>query len=752
MALYDDQLDPLGGTSIVAQEDPFLTWYHGAQAAEAPPLVPVDDPNEIQMPPQDARVQMGFPVDPGPRLDQDAAAAGVGEIEMPAEDARPGASSPPSAPPMGLQPGLGVPQGAFDAGAAQVAPLEVDAISGGDWRANVPTAPGGNEYQQPGPSGVELTPEQRAQMFRRSSPEDQARQLQAWTEQRDARERELRDRADLEQRQREVENHAAIQRSIGEARAATEKLNADAAKLAEQELDTSWKAGPGKRIAGIILGIVGGLVQSRQGGANQGLAIIDADLANQIEARKLKMANQRAELQRRGASIQQLLAFDMQQHEETVRYGIATYERAKSDIASQMQQYDPRGKTALQLGQTYAAIDQARAKALQEYEANYQKQWVKMYELDQEDRKIRVSEGELALKQAKAAGAGGAAKPKEDDVVYTPEQWAAMGVQGVAQPMSLKQLKKIQPLVKGGQDIVAGQSQGLSKEELERSVPGLKQPDGKPFVAVGTPEAIEKLRKQKAATESAIDLMDQALITRTGWSSDIGNSQERAQLRAIWGQAVMEVKDLFDLGAITKSDEGLIEGVLGTDDPSSWKDPTDSIKKARELLINRLNKNLKGHGYNGPRFDVRPLPPEGAKKKPGDDTMAELLRDERGLPAERIAAEVGATKEDLVGNQAGLWRKYMEAGGILPSHRKQIDAIAADIRSPDEAKRNLAVSRLSDIANKAQSTGVKKYAQQALTQVATPDAAAEVADPNAGKSVSFETVPPVLTPPKGPRR
>jgi hypothetical protein len=386
-----------GGTSIVAPEDPFLAWYRSQ------PEQPVEDPNEIQMPAVDARAPaptIGFPHDPGPILDQDAAfgsgARANPEMPMPAEQRRPLVPRHCSRASVSRRQRSTARCSSYRHRSTRSA-----AATG---RPTCPLAPGGNEAAPPTPHGVELTPEQRAQMFAASSPEDQARQMFAWQDARDApsasaRPRRARGPAAPGREPRAV----AARAGRGDARA--KQLDADAHAEAQREIDPKWKAGTGKRIAGIIMGIVGGLVQSRSGGPNLGLQLIDQEIERDIEAQKANKAARLQELARRGASNQQLMAFAGDQYAEDEKTRLSTYTRVQNQIASEMQQFDPKGKTAIQLGQMYTQIGQARAKALVDFQDKDFKNRVDALKAASALRKEAAETEKLQLESAKLRGA-----------------------------------------------------------------------------------------------------------------------------------------------------------------------------------------------------------------------------------------------------------------------------------------------------------------------------------------------------------
>src|SRR5690606_26002316 len=84
----------------------------------------------------------------------------------------------------------------------------------------------------------------------------------------------------------------------------------------------------------------------------------------------------------------------------------------------------------------------------------------------------------------------------------------------------------------------------LSKEQIERVVPGLETEDGQPFFVVGGPPEAQKLRNTVALTESVVRIMDNVVRLREekGWSSDLFKSPEWQEQGVLWGNAMMLAK------------------------------------------------------------------------------------------------------------------------------------------------------------------------------------------------------------------
>jgi hypothetical protein len=705
------------------------------------PGYPPEQP-EIEMANMDMRPNIGFP-----RLVEDAPA----ELPapMPADEPLPevdaisgvGAVIPPppsDMQPGGLQPGLGIPMAAFDA-AADFAARPPDWRSAGDNALEVP----------------EDIDQVNAAAYAKMTPEDRANAQFDLAQRREAEERSRMTKAAIDNAEAIENEHRAHLESRAKAAQDRQALEMDAKKLAETNIDPEkwWNdRSTGQKVAAFIAAIAGGLVQPH-GGRNSGLAAIDTMIDRDIDAQKANMANKRAELQRRGGALNDAAATEAEDYREQTMFRVASYERIKTQISTEMQNFDPRGTSRIKLGEIYVGIEGQRQAALASMQDKRQKQLMEAIKVDQEQQKIDIDRAKMeAAAQAallKARG-GGAKAVKPDDVVH-PRQWYAdQGLPVPPDDKSVKEYKTWQGLTKTGQEIKTNAST-QSREELERGIPGLKNGDGSAFIAKGTPESIVALRAMKSGTQTAVRLMDEALRVRTGWSSNTGNSDERKKLKAIWGQAKLAAKDTFKLGAITEADVPLIEGALGTDDPSTWTDPEAGIMTARRLLLNRANTEFEGAGYEGSRWDIKApttraaveTADDAAFKKAQDENVGSIttfIADEENLdPAKRGA------KKSFRDNEAA-WK---QAGGIPPSIAANIAKWTSEARGSDEAKSKIARGYLAELTTTGGNDAVKAAARAAIEEANQTPSTDTFGAPST--SVARETVPPLPTKKKGKR-
>jgi hypothetical protein len=142
---------------------------------------------------------------------------------------------------------------------------------------------------------------------------------------------------------------------------------------------------------------------------------------------------------------------------------------------------------------------------------------------------------------------------------------------------------------------------GESKDQLERRIPGITLPDGKPFYASGDQTEAKKLRAAAGDTTSLVGLMDKIVELRAkyGWSSDLLKSPEWQQMQAsgAFAQLVSKGEGVFQLGVLTGPDVDIIGKATGIKDPTELRDPTPGIKAARVNLIDRFNEQAFRLGY-----------------------------------------------------------------------------------------------------------------------------------------------------------
>jgi hypothetical protein len=298
-------------------------------------------------------------------------------------------------------------------------------------------------------------------------------------------------------------------------------------------------------------------------------------------------------------------------------------------------------------------------------------------------------------------------------------------------------------LTKADQDAIAGQSQGMSKEEAERGIAGLKQSDGRPFIAQGTPEEVGQLRKRVAATKTVVRILDKIDRTRTGWSSDLAKSDEWKQLKTEWAAAKGVAKDVLGLGALSGPDEALIENFLsGGIDPTGMRDPGPGLERARQNMLDMTSDSLETAGYDG-KFNI-PKPKLGpAISNPSDE------RFKRAQQKPMLESLINATAGEVKGKTTAELAKPFVAPGddptldnvVLPEVRREIDALVNAARGDNPAKASEAIEKLGSLVETGGNSGTKRAARAALEAAGKPTESYEEITGRTSQGAR-ETVPP----------
>lgn len=241
----------------------------------------------------------------------------------------------------------------------------------------------------------------------------------------------------------------------------------------------------------------------------------------------------------------------------------------------------------------------------------------------------------------------------------------------------------------------------------------LTNKDGSLFQA-GSPQEAIALRSKKAAVDSIVTMLDEVsrLRTKYGWSSNLFNSKEYQQMKANWSALTLENKELYKLGAISGTDKDLIDGFLGTDDPTKIKDPGAGIAQARKNTLMAFNNAANSHVGND--VDYAPVDTGSVNTTPNDrrEATADIssAKTPRAVAAgQKVGAVRGAieyaTGGGILYNNAEERAKISEnAGstkypyGFSPKSDASIDTLLAAYKGSDKAAAKDAKQRLLDLA------------------------------------------------------
>ncbi|MBA2544135.1 MAG: hypothetical protein H0V17_31110 [Deltaproteobacteria bacterium] len=519
----------------------------------------------------------------------------------------------------------------------------------------------------------------------------------------------------------DLEQAEANQKAFRESRAAamTERaaIEADAKKLAEERVDPDgWMNSRStfQKIAAFSAAIIGGLAAGRSGGPNVGMQMIEKQIDNHIAAQRENLAARRADIGRRTGVVNDNLGEAQTDLRTEEAFRASAWERTIQDLQAQAQEYDPHGTTAIRIGKSIIDMRARQAGALEAATDKAQKTMFEAMKIDQEQQKIdnaKIAKG--------GSGVGGGSGKAADTVMLSPAELAGLGIQSDV-PMSMKEARARQGLVKTAQDIKQGEHAIGAEQrtaERERAMPGVfdgVDENGKPkvFIPTGTPAAVEKLQAKSIATREIVNLLDEAMSLRTGWTTDRGNSDENQKLTAIMGKIKLRVKDAEDLGAITAADADLIVGAVGTDDFTKYADMKAAVGQGRQNMIGSLRNEFVGRGMSKEA---------AAKFSIGNPHQAATTKSEADRAYKGLLEDDGSSATD---NPA-------------PAAQQTLLSLRADAFGTDPAKRAAAIKALEDIAKtskgNANRAAASFYLRDANTRIATlatvekmsPDAQAE---------------------------
>jgi hypothetical protein len=205
----------------------------------------------------------------------------------------------------------------------------------------------------------------------------------------------------------------------------------------------------------------------------------------------------------------------------------------------------------------------------------------------------------------------------------------------------------------------------------------LTNTDGSEFRPPTKEEAVNA-RETIAGANKAAQLIDSLLtqIETEGWSSDTIRSPAWQKAKSTFREIQLARKGPNDLGlgVITGPDMELLNDILGGD-PTGVRDPSTSLRTARNSIMLGVNTRLVGLGYDGPTFGVNELTPS-AQGKP-KNTPAQTL-----LEAAQARGEAGIAGATGVNSRLLSEEDYKAS---LPTSMQRVDPRALPTRSASAA-------------------------------------------------------------------
>lgn len=711
-----------------------------------------------------------YPWDPEPAAAPPSAAGATPD---------PAASSPPIAPspspPAAAQPGLGIPAAALDAAVPPPIgpPTEAQAPAPGP-NELLPQLPAGeplppipfgarpNDASQPPPPvpPVAVTPvdalhpfgppSESEQHYRQTTSDyathpldipDAAEQQRYLSDLSTGQLADLTLRHDLDRERYINEQHRKIadadaeaqrrnfedrQQAFKVAQAKSDALVADATRIAATKIDPAGGVHGARLVAGVIGSIIGGLVQGRTGSArNAGLDALNETINQGIEAQKADLANQREGLGFRRNLLAEEYARtgDMYEAEERVR--LAALKHAEDMLATNAQNWDPRGTTALK-------SEALRRQVIGQQQALRDAHNQRSFENDLKDRNARREErlaANTVLHDRQQIGLGyaqldSAAKDRaaaKEARAADKEAARADKEAETRRELSIGTLPRLKVDEKGAPVLDANGAPITETGELT-------QKDGKtPFLSPDK-ETRKTLADKTLAAAEINDIINEVLDIRdrVGGESSTFNSDESQRLKVLQNRLVILAKSGTQ-GMSSDEDMNKISAALGADNVASFRAQAAGLEKGRDRTTSELNNAYRIAKYTGPKIEFPNKWVKGPKntaeeerkqallEKPSvsfdDAAHAEISKRQRELtPEQRRDPDVyNATIRDGLAEARAMWHP-----DASPDQQREIVRLGG-LAGGDSKEAASARKLLGEVAAGAHTARLRELAQGALT-------------------------------------
>ena len=384
---------------------------------------------------------------------------------------------------------------------------------------------------------------------------------------------------------RQAEDNARIyQDSVKAAQQHSMDLDVEAKKIAaENPLDTISGT---RKVFGVLASIIGGFVQNKTG-RNPGLEMVES-IANDAAAQHAQKLQLNAR-QQAGIGDQVARANDVYRAAEAVR--LAVYDGAIKTLEAEVQNFDPRGTTALRVMDDINAAKARRAELLQKYTIEQQKRIEEALKLQRENAQL------LETNRHNVAGEQTDRTRAYTDLVRAQADKARAEAEG---PGSAKGRKAEAEATKAEAEAEAAKSGYAIKNPESGAV--IKNPDGTAVVEMDATKR-NRVSGMIEAAQNIRRLADRMaeLKKKYGGASETLGSEEAQELKNLASMIDFETFKAFDLGAPSEGDKALAEGVRGGVDPTSFvKNATPGFQAYADAVEKKANTALRNSGYTGP--------------------------------------------------------------------------------------------------------------------------------------------------------
>jgi hypothetical protein len=229
------------------------------------------------------------------------------------------------------------------------------------------------------------------------------------------------------------------------------------------------------------------------------------------------------------------------------------------------------------------------------------------------------AEQRAAVRRAKAAAAAAQQKAQQADAKWRAEHKMAPDpsnpykYEAVVDPKAALELQGLALDNKKKTGELTGVSPEAQKDTEGRTIAGLTV-GGKPLVAATVDEG-KKLRAMKASTQTFVNRADELRMLREDLGAEITKTGGARQMQSKVGSMMVELKEMYNAGAL---DQGMLDiagKILGTNDPAEIRDYTDALMGAADDAVGRVNNFAREQDPAADRWEPTRLATAVAREK-----------------------------------------------------------------------------------------------------------------------------------------
>jgi hypothetical protein len=415
--------------------------------------------------------------------------------------------------------------------------------------------------------------------------------------------------------------------------------------------------GTGQVILGAITAGMSGYLNPS--GPNSTIAIMDKEIERDIQAQMTNMDAQAQALQFRRGAIQDRVAMNERKRLAADALRLAYLETADEIIASQMAGLDPEGTQ-------YQRAVETRLNFKKEAEKIKYDREIKARELGHREKELELQRDQIEMHERASKRSAWVARQGQKDEMT---RWREGEDLRKAQAENLR--------AEAEQKKTAGSTAAnkIAREDYERTVPTLVQPDGTQFVARTDDDA-----KKAKAIKAQMDYLDRLLRKRIALRAQEGGAAWGAKdiplagrvLPGGWGSDMYKrmkeidselkgaLKDAMELGAWDKGSQEFLEGMVG--DTAGLADPTPQTSQLREHMYAKAEDTVRAMGFKGALMPRDETHGGGAPKRPYTD----ISPGEREWLIKRYEEELPRARQEL-----GLPAKSPRSGDVFDDRSRQ---------------------------------------------------------------------------------